>query len=429
LPPGRDELENRAKHPATVGVRKEGSMQSEPAQDTSGVVMVGEKETRSLAQPDLAAFEKSSMAALNEEETPLQVTENIPPLVNDAIRLILYLTGEGDPPRPEIISSVLAAQKAVEQKSWSIERNRRFFEAFSELAKQAKPVTAKSLIESEGPHAKSSIRRWSLVVWVLLPILVFLSALSFAHSRFSANLDQLIQDSYRVEEPGYMPPIPRASDAGMPRTPASDGLTTENDQLRKAMAVQAHIDTVRDITAQMISNATILLWMSFTAPLTEVSWSEIVKLYHSDTSDEAKSVSEDFDIAKNNINIQIATLRLARTQSKVIMAMGGIIYGILSTYILPLLCALLGAAAYGLRSLSEQTLSRTYHSSYSAYARAILAVIVGFAVGLFSEFTAKLSLQPLAAAFLAGYAVESFFIFLDTILQAVQKPRGAATST
>jgi hypothetical protein len=111
------------------------------------------------------------------------------------------------------------------------------------------------------------------------------------------------------------------------------------------------------------------------------------------------------------------------------MAMGGIIYGILSTYILPLLCALLGAAAYGLRSLSEQTLSRTYHSSYSAYARAILAVIVGFAVGLFSEFTTKLSLQPLAAAFLAGYAVESFFIFLDTILQAVQKPRDAATST
>jgi hypothetical protein len=49
---------------------------------------------------------------------------------------------------------------------------------------------------------------------------------------------------------------------------------------------------------------------------------------------------------------------------------------------------------------------------------------VGFAVGFFSEFTAKLSLQPLAAAFIAGYAVETFFIFLDTILQAVQRPKG-----
>lgn len=405
-------------------------MQSEPARDSSAVVLVGEKETRYLAQPDLAALEKSSTAEFNEEETALQVTESIPPLVNDAIRLIVYLTGRGDPPRPEIISAVLAAQKAVEQKFWSIERSRRFFEAFSELARQAKPVTAKSLIESEGPHAKSSIRRWSLVVWILLPILVFLSALSFAHSRFSTNLDQLIQDSYRVEEPGYVPPIPLASDAGVPRTPTSDGLTTESDQLRSAMAAQARIDAVRDITAQMISNASILLWMSFTAPLTEVSWSEmVVKLYHSDTANEATISSDNPNATKNELNTQIATLRLARTQSKVIMAMGGIVYGILSTYILPLLCALLGAAAYGLRSLSEQTLSRTYHSSYSAYARAILAVIVGFAVGLFSEFTAKLSLQPLAAAFLAGYAVESFFIFLDTILQAVQKPRGAANST
>jgi len=37
-------------------------------------------------------------------------------------------------------------------------------------------------------------------------------------------------------------------------------------------------------------------------------------------------------------------------------------------------------------------------------------------------FAANLSLPPLAAAFIAGYAVEYFFIFLDTILQAVQKP-------
>jgi hypothetical protein len=404
-------------------------MQSEPAHASPGVVLVGEKETRSPAQPDLAVLEKSFTAGSNEEETPLQVAEDIPPLVDDAIRLIVYLTGKGDLPRPEIISAVLTAQKVIEQKFWSIERSRRFFEAFSELAKQAKPVTAKSLIESEGPRAKSSIRRWSLVVWFLLPILVLLSALSFANSRFSTNLDQLIQDSYRVEEPGYVPPIPRASDGGVPRTPASGGPNIGDNQLRSAMGTQAHIDAVRDTTAQMISNATILLWMSFSAWLTDVYWPHIAQLYHSDTSDIPKSLSENSDETKNEIDRQIATLRLARTQSKVIMAMDGIIYGILSTYILPLLCALLGAAAYGLRSLSEQTLSRTYRSSYSAYARAILAVIVGFAVGLFSEFTAKLSLQPLAAAFLAGYAVESFFIFLDTILQAVQKPRDAAISS
>jgi len=76
-----------------------------------------------------------------------------------------------------------------------------------------------------------------------------------------------------------------------------------------------------------------------------------------------------------------------------------------------------------LRSLSEKTIARTYRVSYSFYARTVLAVIAGFAVGLFSDFTAKLSLQPLASAFVAGYAVEAFFIFLDTLLQAIQKPQ------
>jgi hypothetical protein len=119
----------------------------------------------------------------------------------------------------------------------------------------------------------------------------------------------------------------------------------------------------------------------------------------------------------------IIQLRSWRAISKVVIQRNATVFGIVNAYILPLLCALLGASAYGLRYLSEQTLARTYRASYTAYARVILAVIVGFAVGFFSEFTAKLSLQPLAAAFIAGYAVETFFIFLDTILQAVQRPK------
>jgi hypothetical protein len=89
-------------------------------------------------------------------------------------------------------------------------------------------------------------------------------------------------------------------------------------------------------------------------------------------------------------------MRKARAELKVTVAMDGIVYGVLNTYILPLLCALLGATAYGLRSLSEQPLARTYRASYAAYARAILAVIVGFAVGLFSilPLSCRFSLWP-----------------------------------
>ena len=136
------------------------------------------------------------------------------------------------------------------------------------------------------------------------------------------------------------------------------------------------------------------------------------------------SVDDMAKAAETRAGESVGNLRAWRAVAKMVVSFDAIVFGVINTYILPLLCALLGAAAYGLRYLSEQTLSRTYRASYTAYARAILAVIVGFAVGFFTEFTAKLSLQPLAVAFIAGYAVESFFIFLDTMLQAVQKPKG-----
>jgi hypothetical protein len=284
-----------------------------------------------------------------------------------------------------------------------------FLEAFSELSKQAKPVTAKSLLESESKGAKGSINRWSLVVWLLLPILVILSALSYANGRFAANADQLIQFSYQVEEPGFVPPVPRADNTGAP--------AVRQEPIERPVGspvpdvTQAHLDAISETTALMVANGRMLYGLS------------LMNLFFSPRDLSDTYTQEEDEFWKNKTRL----LRVARTQLKVISAMDSIAFGILNTYILPLLCALLGAAAYGLRSLSEQTFTRTYRSTYAAYARAILAVIVGFAVGFFTDFTAKLSLQPLAAAFVAGYAVESFFIVLDTILQAIQKPRNAAT--
>jgi hypothetical protein len=350
----------------------------------------------------------NSQVAAGKERGPLPVPADILPLVEDAIRLIVHLTGNGENPRPEIISAVLAAKKAMDENSWSIETSTKFLEAFSELAKQAKPITAKSLSESESLAAKSSIKRWSVFVWILLPFLMVFSALSYSNSRIAANADQLIIYSYKVETPGFVPPIPSdSSNTGAPQVAGR----SQNDQQQEQE--RAHIDAIKETTAQMTANGDMLVRMSLIELF--LDGADITRILVSNQT------------GSTEVNDEIAKMRVARGALKVVVALDGIIYGVLNTYILPLLCALLGAAAYGLRSLSEQTLSRTYRASYGAYARAILAVIVGFAVGLFSDFTAKLSLQPLAAAFLAGYAVESFFIFLDTILQAVQKPRRSTT--
>jgi hypothetical protein len=153
---------------------------------------------------------KSVIAAA---KTFVPVPKDIPLHVEDAIHLIFHLTGNGAPPREETISTVFSAKKAIQEHSWSIDSSKEFVAAYSELSKQAKPITARSLSESEGPSAKKSLKRWSWLVWLLLPVLVILSAISYANSRFLDYAGKLIDYSYMVEQPGFVPPIPNSTDS------------------------------------------------------------------------------------------------------------------------------------------------------------------------------------------------------------------------
>jgi len=120
---------------------------------------------------------------------------------------------------------------------------------------------------------------------------------------------------------------------------------------------------------------------------------------------------------------KIATFQDIRAYAKDVQQMNLMIYGAITAYFLPILYALLGACAYALRSLSQQTLARTYTPTYADFARIIIAVIAGLVVGLFNNFTQGISLSPLAIAFLVGYAVEVFFSFLDAFLETLKKVR------
>jgi hypothetical protein len=120
---------------------------------------------------------------------------------------------------------------------------------------------------------------------------------------------------------------------------------------------------------------------------------------------------------------KIVTYQEIRAFAKNVQQMNLVLYGAITAYVLPILYALLGACAYALRSLSEQTLARTYQTSYASFARIIIALIAGLVVGLFNNFSQGISLSPLAIAFLVGYAVEIFFSFLDAFLETLKKVR------
>src|SRR5262249_40016665 len=65
-----------------------------------------------------------------------------------------------------------------------------------------------------------------------------------------------------------------------------------------------------------------------------------------------------------------------------------LIYGAISGYVLPILYAMLGAVAYGLRNLSEQLVTKTVvpDSFLRARMRIRLAILGGVIIGLFQGF-------------------------------------------
>lgn len=95
-----------------------------------------------------------------------------------------------------------------------------------------------------------------------------------------------------------------------------------------------------------------------------------------------------------------------------------IMWAAITTYILPVLYAVLGSLAFILRDLSEQSINKTYHPTHGRFinrVRLVIAIIIGAVIGLFDIFwkDSTISASPLAIAFVAGYAANTFFAFLD----------------
>jgi hypothetical protein len=97
-----------------------------------------------------------------------------------------------------------------------------------------------------------------------------------------------------------------------------------------------------------------------------------------------------------------------------------VIYGAISTCILPVLYALLGVCAKLLGQFEQQIRTRTYVQSEANSAHFVVAAIAGGVVGLFNNFTLgqSASVPPLALAFLIGFSVDVFLSFLDALSQS-----------
>jgi hypothetical protein len=105
----------------------------------------------------------------------------------------------------------------------------------------------------------------------------------------------------------------------------------------------------------------------------------------------------------------------------------GLIASVYSTYVLPLCFGFVGTVASFLRDTGNKALSSTLAPRDESLAgvRLLLGAIAGIAVGLFYSPTQSaqqvasgfgvLTLSASAIAFVAGYAADVFFNFLDNL--------------
>ena len=102
-------------------------------------------------------------------------------------------------------------------------------------------------------------------------------------------------------------------------------------------------------------------------------------------------------------------------------------YNTFAGCLLPIAFAALGAVTFGLRDLRQKLEDRTWTSQGQAlpFLRIVIALLVGFLISLFSDFTVKSGLTPIALAFVIGYSVDVFFTFIDSVVMRLKTPIAA----
>ncbi len=100
--------------------------------------------------------------------------------------------------------------------------------------------------------------------------------------------------------------------------------------------------------------------------------------------------------------------------------------GAISTYLFPLLYALLGAGLCDLRCRTKRAPGEPRRPSSLGSARYTAAIIAGAVIGVFTSLIpTSLSLPPLLIAFLLGYSVDTFTTRLDALVDTLRAPTGA----
>jgi hypothetical protein len=325
--------------------------------------------------------------------------------------------------RADVLLTIAQARQACETHAWSPTVSQRFWSAFNELCALVKPVTIDGLTTL---HRSSPRKRW-LVFWGLpvdeslaertnrrytagllfvLGVIIILQLITWTYTNLAAQIDKeaatVSVDANTLRDACDGLTAMASTGKGALPTAAAPGASTAAPSSAIAVAVA----TQKRDKDKLDGNGS-RLWESANFLSGILLTGHLERLMMPAADAKASTCTDASLVALSTANYAHAVADRARLTA-----------GILLQFVLPVLLGAIGALAYVMRNTSEQIRSSTFLTTTPSrnLVRIVLGALMGVIVGLFTDLSTKVDLQPLAISFLAGYGVEPFFSLFDAII-------------
>lgn len=333
--------------------------------------------------------------------------------VRDAQSLLFYAAEAGIEVDDGMRRDVMRAAADIEAFS-SPDAAATLVAGMTRLAHTLSPVTAFSLAASrKGRERNQTVKLYERVAIVLALFIIPISLITFVTTSISEAMLKDITDANALA-------VKLTDQESSPKTVTQVDAQGRPDKLPRDLNVIRDLQTLAGTTRAVDARAKQLNW--FVGNIVDDPFTPYRR--------NSTAMQEKFDLPADLPNLsealthRISNYQLVREFAQRTRESISTVYGAIAVGILPVLYALLGAVACLLRSYQLQLKERTFTGADNHAARFVIAAIGGGVVGLFQNFTSgndPASISPLAIAFLAGYATDVFFSFLDSFVQTFNR--------
>lgn len=378
--------------------------------------------------------------------------------VRDAHYLLAYAVQSKLNLADDVMEALIRAKNVLHQDAWTPEEEVNFWNAFTTLNAQVKPVTVQSL-KSVRPapdtpswlqfmtRANFFLLFYGILTLMILVVLFVFHVYWFIGNNLLQKIDEL--QSKRME-------ITRLESAVLEQNGSRNDSSEENNSPNTPFT-----QAIARLDRQLRANYVGLVkwsgyWKMWLPDETTFEGKNVLlneELIQTELSRLQRKIDTDTGLLKNAREDQQAIIRQRinthqheqfrlekelyeehrKYQSVISKLPSEFVLEVLQSYILPLLYGLLGAAIFVLRSATQEIEQVTYRmgSDIRYELRLALGALGGLAIGWFlvpEELSSFLrTVSPLALSLLVGYNIELLFSVMDSFIDKIsQQPANEA---